>query len=570
MAQAILRHGSLPHPLALAPIAMATVLLVPVMAGLVLTGAASLDPDSSGGAALAGLGNVPGVVRASLLSLWIGIASTLLSFATARILLIALLARHSGPGRDRTRWGPVLAPLLGMPQLAFAIGLGFLIAPAGWIARLLSPWATGWQRPPDWPIPGDEWGLSLILALWVKESAFLLFAMLAALPGCDADRRMRLGRSLGHPPWTAAAQAVWPEVALRIRLPLLIVLAYGLSVVDVALILGPDLPPPLQIMAYRRLLDPDPAQRAEGAALALLHLALIGAILSAVLCARGGWFRWRAARRAWRGPAAPILSAWAFGAAKLTTVLLIALGGGALLCLALWAMAGPWRFPQSLPGLASPGRLLELAGGLAEPAESSLLIALAAALLAMGLAVATLECERRRGAPSPLLPAWVIFLPLLVPQLAYLSGIQIGLLRLGLAGTPMAVVLAQLPVVLPYLWLMLAGPWRRLPRRYDLAATALGKGWTRSLLTVRLPLLRPALAASLAIAVAVSIDQYLPTVFAGSGQVATLATEAVTAATGAGRSLAAALGLAQAILPALAFFIALLLAREPQPKVRSL
>ena len=54
--------------------------------------------------------------------------------------------------------------VFGVP-VAFAIGLAFLIAPSGWLLRLLSPWATGFEAPPPWPTTQDPWGLGLIAVL---------------------------------------------------------------------------------------------------------------------------------------------------------------------------------------------------------------------------------------------------------------------------------------------------------------------------------------------------------------------------------------------------------------------
>ena len=42
-----------------------------------------------------------------------------------------------------------MVPLLAVPHLALAVGLAFLIAPSGWLVRLIAPWAAGWQTPPD-------------------------------------------------------------------------------------------------------------------------------------------------------------------------------------------------------------------------------------------------------------------------------------------------------------------------------------------------------------------------------------------------------------------------------------
>jgi putative thiamine transport system permease protein len=54
----------------------------------------------------------------------------------------------------------------------------------------------------------------------------------------------------------------------------------------------------------------------------------------------------------------------------------------------------------------------------------------------------------------------------------------------------------------------------------------------------------------------VSVGQYLPTLFAGNGRVATLTTEAVTLASGADRRLIALYALLQSCLPFAAYLAA--------------
>jgi putative thiamine transport system permease protein len=68
-------------------------------------------------------------------------------------------------------------------------------------------------------------------------------------------------------------------------------------------------------------------------------------------------------------------------------------------------------------------------------------------------------------------------------------------------------------------------------------------------------LLRP-LATAAAIGVAVSVAQYLPTLFAGGGRVATLTTEAVALSAGSDRRVAAVHAVLQALLPFLAYLAA--------------
>ena len=62
-----------------------------------------------------------------------------------------------------------------------------------------------------------------------------------------------------------------------------------------------------------------------------------------------------------------------------------------------------------------------------------------------------------------------------------------------------------------------------------------------------------------AIGVAVSVAQYLPTLFLGSGRVATLTTEAVTLASSSDRRVTGVYASLQAALPFLAYFLAFLI-----------
>ena len=84
---------------------------------------------------------LPGAVR---LSVTTGLLATALSLGVVTLVLASLHGTRGFRLVERA-----LAPLLSVPHAAAAFGLAFLIAPSGWIARALSPWATGWERPPD-------------------------------------------------------------------------------------------------------------------------------------------------------------------------------------------------------------------------------------------------------------------------------------------------------------------------------------------------------------------------------------------------------------------------------------
>ena len=148
----------------------------------------SLDPWRA-------LAEQPGIATTVALTIGTGALATVLS-VSAVVLFCA--AAH---GTRAFRWvQAALAPVLATPHAALAIGFAFLIAPSGWLARLASPWATGWTRPPDLALPQDPLGLSLVAALCLKEVPYLLLMTLAALDQVGAAPALRAARALGYGP----------------------------------------------------------------------------------------------------------------------------------------------------------------------------------------------------------------------------------------------------------------------------------------------------------------------------------------------------------------------------------
>src|SRR5262249_1210823 len=146
---------------------------------------------------------------------------------------------------------------------------------------------------------------------------------------------------------------------------------------------------------------------------------------------------------------------------------------------------------------------------------------------------------------------------LLVPQVSFLAGVQSLFVAIGLDGTWPALVWCHLLFVFPYVFLSLADPYRRLDERYVRTALCLGSSPARVFWRIRLPMLaRPAMTA-FAVGFAVSVALYVPTLFAGAGRFTTIATEAVGLAAGADRRVIGVYAFLQALLPFLAFGLAL-------------
>jgi putative thiamine transport system permease protein len=182
----------------------------------------------------------------------VGFAATLVSFVLA--CGFCALTVQSAFVRRCER---ALAPLLATPHVAVAVGFAFLIAPSGWIARLISPELTGWDRPPALVTVRDPYGFSFAVGLVLKEVPYLVLMMLAASGQVAVRPLLAAARGMGYSATTAWAKVVLPLIYRQIRLPLYAVLAFSLSTVEVGLILAPGNPPPLSVLALRWYQAPD-------------------------------------------------------------------------------------------------------------------------------------------------------------------------------------------------------------------------------------------------------------------------------------------------------------------------
>jgi len=187
---------------------------------------------------------------------------------------------------------------------------------------------------------------------------------------------------------------------------------------------------------------------------------------------------------------------------------------------------------------------------------NSALIGLATTALSLILAIAWLEAEDRARRTRATWAMALIYLPLLIPQVSFLFGLNILFLRLGVSGSMAAVIWGQALFVFPYVMIALSDPWRALDPRIIRTAASLGTGPSRRLFAVKLPILLAPVATAAAIGMAVSVAQYLPTLFLGGGRVATLTTEAVTLASSSDRRVTGVYASLQAALPFLAYFLA--------------
>ena len=485
------------------------------------------------GAIWEGLWNDPQFAQALGNTLLSALLSTLLACAMAGT--VATLVYPSALWLKLQRY---LAPLLSIPHAAFAVGIFFLLSPSGWLARWVAL-PLGWIDPPGWVTVQDPYALSLSLALAIKESWFLLWALAAVLGESTVASHMRVARSLGYNPMQSWRRILWPQLLPRLGWPLAAVLAYGLSVVDMAVILGPGTPPTLAVLAWHWLIDPEPTLQARGSAASLVLLALL------LVC--GGTVRWLWSRsvrhRAYPSGVRLPLPGWQ--RLNLHTPLFLT-GYAAVAVLLLWSVADSWFFPSIWPVDLTWRNWAQ--ADLA-PFWTTFWLAIVVSCLSLPAALAWLEW-------GPTHANAILYLPLILPALPLVAGQYAALLHIGLDSTALALIWSHLLWVLPYMVLTLVGAYRSFDPRLLITSRALGRSHLGACLRVKWPILMRPILAAMAVGVAVSVTQYLPTLFAGGGRFATVTTEAVALSAGGNRATLAVQVMLQVALPLVAFALA--------------
>lgn len=502
--------------------------------------------------------STPGIATSAITSLVSGLLTPAISLAIVFLFLAATQGNRIGNAIAKFS-----APVLAIPHAAAAFALALLLAPSGVASRVIAS-LLGWDLPPDYLFINDPNGLALILGLVLKEAPFLLLISLAALPSLGAPRRVALARTLGYKPTTAWLLTVAPVLYPLVRLPLFAVIVFASSAVDVALILGPSLPPTLSVRLLEWFVAPEIESRQLASAAALLQLVVS-------LSALGIWLLFErmvarafaplAARGASRLSARRVTydtALTALGNALLPLSLaFILMGIGALM---LTSVGTEWRYPALVPSVWSTQQWTSALSEWRAPLFNATMIALLSVTAALALSLFTLEAQARSSVSTARI-ATFLYLPLLVPQVVFISGIAVLAERALLPPSLTLVAAGHFLFVLPYVYLTLQGGYARFDTRWLMLAKTLGASNTVCFWRIRLPLLSTQLVTAVMLGLAISLSLYLPTQILGAGRIPTLTTEAIALVSSGNRSTIGTWALLQSALPTLCFMLALVLPR---------
>ena len=490
------------------------------------------------------------------LSLFTGVGSTLLAMAGAFLLLATF---YQSSWLEKVQG--LLSPFLVFPHAAAAIALLFVLSPSGIFARLMV--LGGDDVPPAAGssfFPYDEFGFSVLLALSLKELPFIILMALSVMSQPLIKKKLlgyvNVGASLGYSPTASFFKLVAPSIFTQIKLPILAVLVFATSNVEIPLILGSNNPSTLAVAIMHWFNHIDLSMRLLASGAAVLQVAVSGVALLLFFAVEHFlmYLGKQSLIKGRRHGADALVRGIGYGIVSLYVILISTV----IYAVVMYSIAKHWSFPALLPAgvtFLHWGTALE---ALATPLVNSLLLGMLVSTSAMLLVLFTLESEQLKPAARHANSAFSIslFLPLLVPGVAFLYGL-VWFQQLVLQNAVwFHTYIAHMVYVVPYVFLSMALAYRKFDNRYAMVAQSLGKTPWQVFYRIKLPLMLNAILVAWALGLAISFSQYLPTLLASGGTIATITTEAVASVSGSSTRLTAVYVIIQGAMPLIGFVIA--------------
>lgn len=242
---------------------------------------------------------------------------------------------------------------------------------------------------------------------------------------------------------------------------------------------------------------------------------------------------------------------------KVALLLIITVLFMPFLPLLIWSLAQGWYFPQLVPEqwtLAHWQAIFAASTRVGQGFMQSLAIASLSTALALLVGLPAGRALGLMAFPGKGAIKLFLLLPIIVSPLAVLMGIQFVLIRLGLSGTLLGVVLVHLLPTIPYMTLVLSSVYANFDTGYEAQARTLGASPMQVLWQVTLPLIAPGVVVGALFAFLISWNEFLLTFFVGSGRVFTLPMVLFTSLQGGNTGLTAAIAITS-ILPAVIFLL---------------
>lgn len=509
------------------------------------------------------------------LSLFTGVGSTLLA-VTAAFCILATFYQSSLLGKIQG----VLSPFLVFPHAAAAISLLFVVSPSGIFAAITtrlnayfchaftSPFVNETVTINEMALPAanggallyDGLGLSILIALSLKELPFILLMTLSVMSQPLVKKQLtgyvKVGTALGYSPTASFFKLVLPTIFSQIKLPLLAVLVFATSNVEIPLILGPNNPSTLAvaIMYWFNHIDLSMRLLASSAAVVQVAVSAVAVLLFLGIERLVTYTGKRSLSGGNRYFADAVLRACGFVIIAFYIILICTV----VYTVVVYSFAKQWQFPLLLPEGLTLLHWNTATSALTTPLINTLLLGVLVSTTSLVLVLFTLESEQLKPARAVASNAFSVslFLPLLVPGVAFLYGLVWFQQLVFQNAVWFHTYVAHMVYVVPYVFLSMAVAYRKFDNRYAMVAQSLGKKPWQVFYHVKLPSLFSAIMVAWALGLAISFSQYLPTLLASGGTIPTVTTEAVASVSGSSTRLTAVYVIIQAVMPLIGFVIA--------------
>lgn len=465
---------------------------------------------------------IPGITKSIILSFFTGFISTLLALFFSQVIILYIF---------QTKFyqflKTIISPLLALPHITMAIGLMFIFSPSGLFFRLFSPWLTGFERPPNFFILPDEYGFFLILGLVLKEIPFFILVSMSAIEQFGAKKFLNVGKSLQHSTFSVWCILLFPLIYKRIRLIVFIVIAFAASVLDMSLLLAPSTPSTLaiRILQYYQSSETDSLFIASNLALIQLFvivILLLMWLLLEKLVSNKFFFTYLVRACSYKNS---FIKYFIFS----LILILLALSLLTIISSFLWGLGGNWFFPNLLPTSINIEIFVKFFNENKSIILISIFIPLIVSLLSCLIVILWVELTESFNKKYYYFESF-IFLPLFIPQISFLIGIQSFLILLNFSNFFIPLIIVELFYVIPYSFIILAPSFREIKKDIIKVAASLGKNRFERLIFIKIPIIMPTFLLSIAIGMLVSFALYTPVYFIGAGRVTTLTVEALNLA----------------------------------------
>ena len=212
------------------------------------------------------------------MTLYISIASTAISMALA--IGSALLLRRAFPGKRLMTF--LFTFNLPIPHIVGAIGMMFLFAQSGFLARIAHGFGLI-ARPMDFPVlVNDPYAIGIILEYVWKEVPFIGIVVLAVLQSIGDDYEA-VSQTLGAGPLQRFRFVILPLIMPATLSVSILVLAFTFGEFLIPYLLGQTYPATLPVLAVRLFTNPDLNKRPEAMAMSILIAVIAGLMVLAYM-----------------------------------------------------------------------------------------------------------------------------------------------------------------------------------------------------------------------------------------------------------------------------------------------